>query len=88
MKLCLGMALALFVVRCPRIAVSRIVARNSEDTFMAQQREPVTVGFDPELLATVKRIAEQEDRSLSQQVRHLVAKALEQQASGAGRAAA
>jgi hypothetical protein len=50
----------------------------------AQPREPVTVGFDPELLAVVKRIASQEDRTLSQQVRHLVAKALEAQGATAG----
>jgi hypothetical protein len=43
----------------------------------SERREPVTVNFKREQLADLRRLADQEDRSLAQQVRHLVAKGLE-----------
>jgi hypothetical protein len=47
-----------------------------EDT-MAERTAPVTVNFKPEQLAELRELAEQEHRSLSQQVQHLVARGLE-----------
>lgn len=43
---------------------------------MAKEFEQVTIKFDPQDCAALKRVAAAEDRSLSAQVRHLVAKAL------------
>ena len=42
---------------------------------MSERREPVTVNFRPEQLADLRKLAEQEERTLSAQVRHLVARA-------------
>ena len=39
---------------------------------MAERREPVTINFKSEQLADLRRLADQEDRTLAQQVRHLV----------------
>jgi hypothetical protein len=47
------------------------------------KREQVTVTLDPELRAAIKRAAEAEHRSMSNQIKHLVARALEQQGEGA-----
>jgi hypothetical protein len=47
------------------------------------KREQVTVTLDPGLRAAIKRAAEAEHRSMSNQIKHLVARALEQQREGA-----
>jgi hypothetical protein len=47
------------------------------------KREQVTVTLDLELRAAIKRAAEAEHRSMSNQIKHLVARALEQQRGGA-----
>ena len=44
---------------------------------MSERREPVTVNFRPEQLADLRKLADQEERTLSAQVRHLVARGLE-----------
>jgi hypothetical protein len=41
------------------------------------RKEPVTVNFDPDKLASLRELAAQEERTLSGQVRHLVALGLE-----------
>ncbi len=41
------------------------------------KREQVSVALGPELRAAIKRAAEAEHRSMSNQIKHLVAKALE-----------
>jgi hypothetical protein len=45
------------------------------------KREQVSVALGPELRAAIKRAAEAEHRSMSNQIKHLVAQALEQQAA-------
>jgi hypothetical protein len=44
---------------------------------MSERRQPITVNFKSEQLADLRRLADQEDRTLAQQVRHLVARGLE-----------
>ena len=44
---------------------------------MSERRESVTVNFRPEQLADLRKLAEQEERTLSAQVRHLVARGRE-----------
>jgi hypothetical protein len=41
------------------------------------RKEPVTINFPAAQVEDLRRLAEQESRSLSQQVRHLVARGLE-----------
>lgn len=53
---------------------------------MAQRREQVSIALDPELWATIKRVATEEHRTVSGQIRHLVMRALAER--GAERAAA
>jgi len=50
-----------------------------------QEREAVTVTFDPAMRQQLEAEARQEDRSLSAQIRHLVARALADRAAGGGR---
>jgi hypothetical protein len=44
---------------------------------MTERRQPITVNFEAEQLANLRRLAIEEDRTLAQQVRHLVVKGLE-----------
>jgi hypothetical protein len=44
---------------------------------MAERTERVTVPFKPDQLAELRALAEQEERSLAQTVRHLVKQGLE-----------
>jgi hypothetical protein len=48
---------------------------------MAVEREPLTVGFPVEQVEAIRRLAEAEDRSISAQIRVLVARALATQGS-------
>jgi hypothetical protein len=43
----------------------------------SERREPVTVNFRVEQVADLRRLAAEEERTLSAQVRHLVSKGLE-----------
>jgi hypothetical protein len=43
---------------------------------MAERREPVTINFKSEQLANLRQLADQENRTLAQQVRHLVSAGL------------
>jgi hypothetical protein len=53
-----------------------------------QEREAVTVTFAPAMRRQLEAAARREDRSLSAQIRHLVACALAGRAVGAGQEAA
>jgi hypothetical protein len=61
-----------FFCALPRWAAFCIVEQHSTERAMAERREPVTINFKREQLADLRRLADQEDRSLAQQVRHLV----------------
>jgi hypothetical protein len=54
-----------------------IVGQQSMERAMSERREPVTVNFKREQLTNLRQLADQENRTLAQQVRHLVAKGLE-----------
>jgi hypothetical protein len=61
-------------------------AVNFEDGAMANMKEgrdQLSVAIDPELRAAIERAAKAEHRTVSGQVRHIVAKALENQAQAA-----
>jgi hypothetical protein len=47
-----------------------------------KEREQLSVQIDPELRAAIERAAKAEHRTVSGQVRHLVAKALESESEG------
>jgi hypothetical protein len=51
------------------------------------KRENVSMPLDPELRAFVERTAEQEDRSVAGQIRHLIAEAARRSAQRGERAA-
>jgi hypothetical protein len=46
---------------------------------MAKGRDQLSVTFDPDLLAAIERAAAQEHRTVSAQVRHYAAQAIEEQ---------
>jgi hypothetical protein len=46
---------------------------------MAKGRDQLSVTFDPDLMAAIERAAAQEHRSVSAQVRHYAAQAIEEQ---------
>jgi hypothetical protein len=46
---------------------------------MAKGRDQLTVKFDPDLMAAIERAAAQEHRTVSAQVRHYAAQAIEEQ---------
>jgi hypothetical protein len=66
--------------------ISRPFAMLNDEAAMAQRREQVSIALDPELWATIKRVATEEHRTVSGQIRHLVMRALAER--GAERAAA
>jgi hypothetical protein len=58
--------------------VGRVFALK-DDRAMAKGRDQLSVKFDPDLMAAIERAAAQEHRTVSAQVRHYAAQAIEEQ---------